>query len=49
MIFEITILTITTINLGLHLYNHMIINSQCFNNSINKNGNNSVDDKENIK
>ena len=49
MILEVTILTVVTLNLGIQLYNHMIINSQCFNNSINKNGDNSVDNKEDIK
>ena len=31
MILEVTILTVVTLNLGIQLYNHIIINSKCFN------------------
>ncbi len=48
MILEVTILTVVTLNLGIQLYNHIIINSKCFN-IVNKNGNNSMDNQKNVE
>lgn len=47
MILEVTILTIVTLNLGIQLYNHIVINSKCFN--ITNKNDTAVDNKKDIE